>query len=140
MRWIYALTVACLAASTAEAITWIQAPQNQEKFPGREVVLTCQVSGEYTSINWLGKTKDQNLELLFFKNYDQEPQEFKTGQGFSIKNGFDLVIEVSEFCPAIVRENKRADNYASVVLRKPHDYFTRSGKDVKVMSIRVFCR
>ena len=97
MPWIRVLTFIFLAVPMLEAIEWVQEPQNKEILPGGRVVLACQVSGEYQSINWLGKTSALDTELIFIKNgRDGAVQGWKPLEGFKIQNAFDLVIEVSE--------------------------------------------
>ena len=92
--WIHHLLLltGALALPVVNGITWIKTPSNQEVFPGQSVILTCEVEGEFTSLQWLGKTRDLETDLLFLENKGQDAQSFNPR--FKIVNVFDLKIEV----------------------------------------------
>ena len=99
IHFVFLLTLG-LAPSLVRGLVWVKTPQNQEVFPGRDVTLGCEVTGEFAAMQWLGKTGDHEIELLFIENKGQPAEEWKRGANFKIVNTFDLLIEVSDWRPS----------------------------------------
>ena len=78
------------------AFEWTEAPESREVRRGKDVVLNCDVSGEYLWMSWEGKTAARESAPLFYLPYEGIVfDKVFDDQNFRIVKPFHLQLLVS---------------------------------------------